>query len=161
MTSNQTNNIYPKPCAYGCSIQIYWNTSVNEYWEVFTKKKHSCPNHSNSITEIAIKANTTATTTKNKPTYYYNNNKKFVTKESKPKMSNSLELLSGPFSDIQNKQEILSDIVTEYNSKIHGSLSHVFTNNLISLIVYFEVPEGKRKEVKRKFSNVIVTILNK
>ena len=43
--SNQTNqNIYPKSCSYGCNTQIYWNTSVNEYWEVFTKKKHICPN---------------------------------------------------------------------------------------------------------------------
>ena len=32
---------------------------------------------------------------------------------------------------------------------------------LIDLLVYYEVPEGKREEVKRKFSNSIVTILNK
>ena len=38
------NNIYPKPCAYNCNTQIYWNTATNEYWEVFTKKKHICPN---------------------------------------------------------------------------------------------------------------------
>ena len=43
--SNQTNqNIYPKSCSYGCNTHIYWNTSVNEYWEVSTKKKHICPN---------------------------------------------------------------------------------------------------------------------
>ena len=38
------NNIYPKPCNYGCSTKIYWNNSANEYWEVFTKKEHICPN---------------------------------------------------------------------------------------------------------------------
>ena len=38
--SSTTNNINSKPCAYGCGIQIYWNSSVNEYWEVFTKKKY-------------------------------------------------------------------------------------------------------------------------
>jgi hypothetical protein len=32
---------------------------------------------------------------------------------------------------------------------------------LLDLLVYYEVPEGKREEVKRKFSNSIVTILNK
>jgi hypothetical protein len=35
---NNQNNIYPKSCTYGCNTQIYWNTSVNEYWEVFTKR---------------------------------------------------------------------------------------------------------------------------
>ena len=38
------NNIYPKPCVYNCNTQIYWNVAKNEYWEVFTKKKHVCPN---------------------------------------------------------------------------------------------------------------------
>ncbi|HEU4483636.1 MAG TPA: hypothetical protein VFR65_11355 [Nitrososphaeraceae archaeon] len=38
------NNIYPKPCVYNCNTQIYWNVATNEYWEVFTKKKHVCPN---------------------------------------------------------------------------------------------------------------------
>ena len=39
MTSNLTNNIYPKFCGYGCGLQIYWNTSENTYYEVFSKKK--------------------------------------------------------------------------------------------------------------------------
>jgi len=67
-------------------------------------------------------------------------------------MSNSFELFTGPVSDIQKKYDILSDIVTEYNSKVHGSQSHIITaNNSLSLIVYYEVPEGKREEVKQKF----------
>lgn len=36
---SSTNNIYPKTCGYGYNTQIYWNTSVNEYWEVLTQKK--------------------------------------------------------------------------------------------------------------------------
>ena len=48
MTSNNNNqNINPRPCIYNCGIQIYWNSSVNEYWEVFAKKKHICPNRGN------------------------------------------------------------------------------------------------------------------
>ena len=55
-----------------------------------------------------------------------------------------LELLSGPIADIQKKYEILSDIVTEYHGKVHGSQSHIIgPGNSISLIVYFEVPEVK------------------
>ena len=42
--SSSTNKINPRPCVYGCGIQLYWNASVNEYWEVITKKRHICPN---------------------------------------------------------------------------------------------------------------------
>jgi hypothetical protein len=59
-------------------------------------------------------------------------------------MSNSLELLSGPLSETQKKYEILSDIVSEYNEKVHGSQSHIINDNIVSLVVYYEVLEGKR-----------------
>jgi hypothetical protein len=36
-------------------------------------------------------------------------------------MSNSFELLQGPIAEIQKKYEILSDIITEHNGKVHGS----------------------------------------
>jgi hypothetical protein len=143
--------INPKDCSYGCNTRIYWNTSENAYFEVFSKKRHSCPNRSQSIAP--------STTNSAKPNYY----NKFAKQQiPKPKMSNSLELLTGPISEIQKKYELLSDIVTEYNGKVHGSQSHIVANNNISLVVYYEVPEGKRDEVKQKFSNSsIVTVLNK
>ena len=142
-TSNSNTNIIPKDCSYGCSTRIYWNTAENAYFEVFTKQKHVCPNRSN--------ANNT-----NRTSSFYN--KKPWT--PKPKMSNSLELLGGPIQDIQKKYEVLSDIVSEYNGKVHGSQSHIGPNNSISLVVYYEVPaEGnKRDEVKQKFNNFIVSI---
>lgn len=67
-TNNNNQNINPKSCVYGCGIQIYWNSSVNEYWEVFTKKKHICPNRGNkssgttttTITKDAITPPSTA-----------------------------------------------------------------------------------------------------
>jgi hypothetical protein len=51
-TKNNNQNIDPRPWVYGCGIQIYWNSSVNEYWEVFTKKKHICPNRGNKSSGI-------------------------------------------------------------------------------------------------------------
>jgi hypothetical protein len=54
-------------------------------------------------------------------------------------MSNSFKLLTGPVSEIQ-KYEILTDIVSEANGKVHGSQSHIIANNSMSLIVYYEVP---------------------
>ena len=51
-------------------------------------------------------------------------------------MSNSFKLLTGPVSEIQKKYEILSDIVSEANGKVHGSQSHIIANNSMSLIVY-------------------------
>ena len=80
---------------------------------------------------------------------------------TKPKMSNSFELLTGPIvADIQNKYEILSDIVTEYNGKVHGSQrDRDPKTGLIDLLVYYEVPEGKREEVKQKFNNLVRNIV--
>ena len=119
MASNN-QNITPRPCVYNCGIQIYWNSSVNEYWEVFTKKKHICPNRGNKSS-----GNTTITTAEGgitlpsdspKPRYYNPSAKKRTISssfagQSKPKMSNSFELLTGPIDTIQKKYEILSDIV--------------------------------------------------
>ena len=67
---------------------------------------------------------------------------------------NSLGLLQGPITDIQKKYETLSDIVTEYGGKVNDSQSHIMAaNNKLQLMVYYEVPEGPRDEVKRKFEN--------
>lgn len=48
---------------------------------------------------------------------------------------------------------MLSDLIKEYNGKTHGSQSHIDTNNSIQLIVYYEVPEGMREEIKKAFEN--------
>ncbi|MGZ5548920.1 MAG: hypothetical protein ACXWFZ_13330 [Nitrososphaeraceae archaeon] len=73
-------------------------------------------------------------------------------------MSNSFELLTGPIESIQKKYEILSDIVTEYNGKVHGSQrDRDPKTGLLDLLVYYEVPLGKRDEVKRKFENDVLT----
>ena len=50
--------------------------------------------------------------------------------------------------------QILSDIVTEYNGKVHGShRDRDPKTGLIDLLVYYEVPLGMRDEVKQKFNN--------
>ena len=157
--SNQNNNIYPKPSVYNCGIQIYWNTSVNEYWEVFTKKKHICPNRVNKPTIPNITKSVGTTTTSNtKPTYY---SKKPWSTQPKPKMSNSFELLTGPIDVIQKKYEILSDIViVEYSGRIHGSQKDRDPKTgLIEILVYYEVPLGQRDEVKRKFNDFVLSII--
>ncbi len=46
------NNISTKICVYGCGLNLYWNTSTKEYWEVFTKKKHICPNRSSNASLV-------------------------------------------------------------------------------------------------------------
>lgn len=151
MSSNQ-NIINPKLCTYGCGLQIYWNNSTNEYWEVFTKKKHICPNRtSNKPTTTA------ATPPTNKPTYY---SKKPWNSQPKPKMSNSFEYLQGSIAEIQKKYEILSDIVTEYGGKVHGSQrDRDPKTGLIDLLVYYEVPEGKRDIIKQKFNSFVKNLM--
>ena len=71
-------------------------------------------------------------------------------------MSNSLELLQGPIAEIQKKYEILSDIVSEYNGKVHGpQRDRDPKTGLIDLLVYYEVPVGQRDELKQKFNNLV------
>lgn len=85
----------------------------------------------------------------NKPSYYMNKKLSYyLSQQSKPKMSNSSELLQWSIKDIQKKYEILSDIVTEIGGRVHGSQSHIVQDNSMSLIVYYEVPEGNKREVK-------------
>ena len=139
-----TNIINPKPCNYNCGTRIYWNNEESAYFEVFTKQRHSCPNRTNNSNSTV-----TQTTTQSKPNYY----NKF-TKQPRQKMSNSFELLTGPVSDIQKKYEILSDIVTDLGGKTNGSQSHIGPNNYMSLVIYFEVPDGKREEVKQRFDTI-------
>ncbi|HET9805996.1 MAG TPA: hypothetical protein VFP49_03720 [Nitrososphaeraceae archaeon] len=167
--NNNQNKINPRPCIYNCGIQIYWNASVNEYWEVFTKKKHICPNRGNkssgtTTTTITKDAGITPPSTAQKPRYFNPSARKRIPyasfanqQQSKPKMSNSFEYLQGSITEIQKKYEILSDIVTEYGGKVHGSQrDRDPKTGLIDLLVYYEVPEGKREEVKRKFDNVVL-----
>ena len=80
-TSNQNNYIYPKSCVYNCNTQIYWNNSTNEYCEVFTKKRHICPNRVNKPSTITTTNSPTGVSSK--PNYY---NKKPWTTQPKPKM---------------------------------------------------------------------------
>ena len=55
--------------------------------------------------------------------------------------------------DSMKKQyEFLSDIIRDCNGKVHGSQSHI-SNNSIYLIVYYEVPEGQREDIKKKIDN--------
>ena len=72
-------------------------------------------------------------------------------------MDTSLEILQGSVDKIRKQYELLSDLIKEYNGKTHGSQSHILTNNSIQIIVYYEVPEGMREEVKRTFDNMIRT----
>ena len=158
---NNNNNINPRPCVYGCGIQIYWNASVNEYWEVLTKKRHICPNI------VSNKNKTSITPPSNAPKpYYYNSTKKAssfsASSNPKPKMSNSFELLTGSIETIQKKYEILSDIVFEHNGKVHGSQrDRDPKTGLLDLLVYYEVPLGQREEVKRKFNDFVLSIITR
>jgi hypothetical protein len=70
-------------------------------------------------------------------------------------MDSSLEILHGPADTIRKQYEVLSDLIKEYNGKTHGSQSHILGNNFIQIIVYYEVPEGMRDEVKGQFNVVI------
>ena len=146
------SEIRPKRCTYGCGIEIYWNTEENTYFELYSRKKHICPNIATYYNESAIIPPTTAT----KPTYYNkefsNTNQATTATRIKSKMDNSFEFLEGSPDTIKKQYEFLSDIIRDCNGKIHGSQSHI-SNNSMYLIVYYEVPEGQREHVKKKIGN--------
>ena len=149
---SSTSNINPKPCNYGCNTRIYWDINQNAYFEVFTQKRHICPNILNNNNKPIIPTTASTTTSNTKPTYY---SKKPWNRQPRPKMSNSFEYLQGSIAEIQKKYEILSDIVTEYGDKVHYSQSHIIAINNMQLVVYYEVPDGKREEEKQKFNNFV------
>ena len=77
-------------------------------------------------------------------------------------MSNSFELLTGPTDTIQKKYEMLSDIVSDHNGKVHGSQrDRDPKTGLIDLLVYYEVPLRQREQLKRKFSNFVLSIMTR
>ncbi len=66
-------------------------------------------------------------------------------------MDNSLEILQGPTDTIRKQYEVLADLIKEFKGKTHGSQSHILSDNSLQIIVYYEVPEGMRDEIKRMF----------
>ena len=174
MSNNDQKNIVPRDCVYQCKTRIYWDTNQNAYFEVFTKKKHICPNRGNkssgtTTTTITKHGEITPPSTAQKPRYFNPSARKRTPyasfanqQQSKPKMSNSFEYLQGSITEIQKKYEILSDIVTEYGGKVHGSQrDRNPKTGLIDLLVYYEVPLGQRDEVKRKFNDFVLSIITR
>ncbi|HEY6658054.1 MAG TPA: hypothetical protein VIZ62_05960 [Nitrososphaeraceae archaeon] len=136
------------------------------------KKKHICPNRgdkSSGTTPTLGTDGITPPSNSPKPHYYNPYARKRTPyasfsgqQQPKVKMSNSFELLQGSIAEIQQKYEILADIVTEYGGKVHGSQrDRDPIIGLIDLLVYYEVPLEQRDEVKNKLSNSIATKLNK
>ena len=67
-------------------------------------------------------------------------------------MSNSFELLYGPINEVQRLYEVLSDIIIDTGGKVHDLQRDRDTRTgLLDLLVYYEVPEGERDELKNKF----------
>jgi hypothetical protein len=159
------SEIKPKSCSYGCGVEIYWNVEENTYFELYSRKKHICPNR------IAYNNNNKKPSAINPPTYamkpkYYNDNKisdlsnNNKQQATKPKMDNSLELLIGTIQNIQKQYEALSDIVRDLGGKVHGSQrgDRDSKSGLMDLMVYYEVPQGKREEVKQRLKNYVLTV---
>ena len=148
------SEIRPKSCTYSCGVEIYWNTEENTYYELYSRKKHICPNLLTCNKDSTGNLPATAS----KPSYYTkelsNTNESTTKIQIKPNMDNSLEFLEGSSNMIKRYYEFLSDAIRDCNGKIHGRHSHL-SNNGICLIVYYEVPKCKRDEIKKEIENFI------
>jgi hypothetical protein len=70
-------------------------------------------------------------------------------------VDNPLEILQGTSTDTITKQHgVLADLIKEYNDKTWFSI-HILANNFIQIIVYYEIPEAKRDEIKEKFDGFV------
>lgn len=71
---------------------------------------------------------------------------------NKQPLDNSLEILQGSPDTIIKQYEVLTDLIKEFKGKTHGSQSHNLPGNSLQIVVYYEVPEGMRDEIKRMFT---------
>jgi hypothetical protein len=69
-------------------------------------------------------------------------------------MDDSFGFLTGSPESIKIQYEYLSDLMRFSRKGTWFSIS--FDGSNIQLNVYYEVPEGKREEVKQKFNNFII-----
>ena len=164
MSTIDVSNINSKYCVYGCNTKIYWNILNSEYSEVLTKKKHFCPNRSinsnKSVDAAAINNNTSSKPTNHKNNLQnnyssknnYNYKKSWLNpNNNKQPMDNSVEILQGSADKVTKQYEVLTDLIKEFKGKTHGSQSHNLPNNTLQIVVYYEVQEGKRDDIKRMF----------
>ncbi len=163
MSTIDVSNINSKYCVYGCNTKIYWNTLNSEYSEVLTKKKHFCPNrstNSNKSVDAAAINNTSSKPTNHKNNLQnnyssknnYNYKKSWLNpNNNKEPMDNSVEILRGSADKVTKQYEMLTDLIKEFKGKTHGSQSHNLPNNTLQIVVYYEVLEGKRDDIKRMF----------
>ncbi len=164
MSTIDVSNINSKYCLYGCNTKIYWNTLNSEYSEVLTKKKHFCPNRSinsnKSVDAAAINNYTSSKFTNHKNNLQnnyssknnYNYKKSWLNPNSnKQPMDNSVKILQGSADKVTKQYEVLTDLIKEFKGKTHGSQSHDLPNNTLQIVVYYEVLEGKRDDIKRMF----------
>ena len=139
---SSSSSVKTKPCSYGCGTTIYWNTEQSKYYELNTRKQHFCPNRQQNAPSKP-KQSTTSTTSTWKP----------KEKEERPPMSNSIMLMQGT-KDVRQKYEYLSDLIIKAKGRVHGSQSHMVGGDLL-IVVYYEVPEGYRDNVKESFKQFL------
>ena len=93
MLSQSLLFLEPRNCQF--SSLLYFPFQY-ECWQIFTKKKHICPNRASNgkIVTQSTTTNNIATSATNNPSYYKKSH--YATQQQpKPKMSNSFELLTG------------------------------------------------------------------
>ncbi|MFB5600184.1 MAG: hypothetical protein ACE5SW_08170 [Nitrososphaeraceae archaeon] len=69
-------------------------------------------------------------------------------------MSNSLRISYVHAEEVRKQYEYLNDVINASNGKTHRSHSHFLNNDILKLIIYYEVPEGRRELVRQKFNLV-------
>src|SRR5215217_900996 len=136
-----------KPCIWGCGQKLYWNTTTSQYFEEGTNQRHICPNRNQNLVKPSNVITKTSSSSSYSPSAY--KRKETIPKEP---VSNSFEYLYGYPKTVREQYNYLSDLITKAGGKVHGSQSHVIDNGMLKILIYYEVPIGKREDLHIKYS---------
>jgi hypothetical protein len=175
-----SNTDYSKLCVYGCGIKIYWNKSKKAFYEVETGNRHLCPNSTKPTTRQTrptyYKKSLIQSQTEQQKAKISNSIQVLhgtideVTKQYE-KLSDIIAEKGGKLHDsqshftmrfINDKQESSNEttpisvgrnittggIITKNTDK--DSVKDI--QNIFQIVVYYEVPEGRRELVRHRFN---------
>jgi len=158
MSYNTTHIINPKPCAYWSSYSNLVEYFSKGTLEFFLQKKHICPNpgQKSETTTITPLPLTTPKTHYNSLTAITKRISFSSFPSQQPNSSNLFELpITSPKANIQNRMRCSLISLTEHGEIVHGSQKDSDSKTrMTDLLIYYEVPQDQREEVKQKFDNI-------
>ncbi|MFB5599902.1 MAG: hypothetical protein ACE5SW_06720 [Nitrososphaeraceae archaeon] len=173
-----SNTDYSKLCIYGCGIHIYWNKSKKAFYEVDTGNRHICPNSKPTTKQTRptyYKKSLIQSQTEQQKAKMFNSIQ--ILQGRIEEVTKQYEKLSDIIAEIGGKLHgSQSHFTTRFINDKHESSDETTTipvgknittggiitkntdkdsvkdiQNIFQIIVFYEVPEGRRELVRQRF----------